>query len=88
MGVGIHLQLERLGPVVAPPRLRPGQKEPLLRGEAVDLVDRILGQRFLERVLDPDDDRRELVTLLVLAIALGSLAVSGGQLAFNGIRPG
>ena len=43
---------------------------------------------FLDRGLDPDDNRRELVTLLVLAIALGSLAVSGGQLAFHGIRPG
>jgi predicted membrane-bound spermidine synthase len=43
---------------------------------------------FLERALDSDDDRRELVTLVVLAIALGSLAVAGGQLAFHGIRPG
>lgn len=43
---------------------------------------------FLDRRLDPDDDRRELVTLLVLAVALGSLAATGGQLAFHGIRPG
>jgi hypothetical protein len=43
---------------------------------------------FLERGLGPHDNRRELVTLLVLAIVLGSLAVSGGQLAFHGIRPG
>jgi len=42
---------------------------------------------FLERGLDPDDSRRETVTLVVLAIALGGLAVSGSLLAFHGIRP-
>ncbi|MEE9563053.1 MAG: hypothetical protein V3W50_08290, partial [Thermoanaerobaculia bacterium] len=43
---------------------------------------------FLDRGLDPDDSRRDTVTLVVLAIALGSLAVLGGQLALRGIRPG
>jgi hypothetical protein len=42
---------------------------------------------FLERGLDSDDSRRETVTLVVLAIALGGLAVSGSFLAFHGIRP-
>jgi hypothetical protein len=43
---------------------------------------------FLDRGLDPDDSRRESAKLVVLAIALGSLAVVGSQLAFHGIRPG
>ncbi|MGB6849084.1 MAG: hypothetical protein WBG05_12885 [Thermoanaerobaculia bacterium] len=43
---------------------------------------------LLDRGLDPDDSRRELATLVVLAIALGSLAALGSQLAIHGIRPG
>lgn len=54
----------------------------------VYLVGALFAGLFLDRWLETHDRRRALVTLLVIAAALGGLAVSGSQLVFGGIRPG